>query len=332
MPPFFYLGFFMAKTKKRLSSSQWSEYWKGESITTFKNIFSENYDGEIEQHWKSVFSAIEPGSKIADFACGNGAVALLASKYCRPKNIKIYAVDYATLYPPTQGEFGKLATRVEFLSNVNIEETNFSPDSLDLVVSQFGFEYAESTRVVDELSRVVKAKGGRVELVCHDEHSAIISEATVTLNAVQLCLKSGLTDTSVKLHRSLNKVHSKGGDPRFDRDCEQLRLKINKKVNLLISESEQRSGYKHINYFVEKCMSSFRTGRGFDGALNAIKNLEAEFLKLEERLQDLIHAALSENSIGEILSLMSGKDFKHQRPISLFYGDRLFGTRLSFYR
>ena len=107
--------------------------------------------------WKEFVKPIPRGGRVLDLATGNGVVMgwLLAER----RDLRPVGVDLASHLPrPPKGARSR--------GGVAMEALPFPDDSQDAVVSQFGVEYGDLTRVAREIGRVLK-KGGRLGLITH---------------------------------------------------------------------------------------------------------------------------------------------------------------------
>ena len=56
----------------------WSLYWRRPTVTSFGDLFPENYDGAILEFWKT--QLVGEFNHVVDIACGNGALTWLANE------------------------------------------------------------------------------------------------------------------------------------------------------------------------------------------------------------------------------------------------------------
>ena len=161
----------MQSTAERRES--WTRYWAGGALHSCATSFEGNYDDAIGCFWGEVCAKVSVSQRVLDVATGNGAlprlmVDVLAASGRLPlvDAIDLADIDPAWLraVPPEVGE------RVRFHSRVVAEVLPFADASFDLVVSQFGLEYSDLARSVDELRRVMKP-GASVALVLHHADS-----------------------------------------------------------------------------------------------------------------------------------------------------------------
>jgi len=165
---------------KSRSHEHWSRYWAGGVLTSLPEDFHGNYDGEIAAFWNRLFSDLEDGATVVDACAGNGALALLAAKFAlsHGRDFSISAVDAARISPDrlleTYPSLASLISRVTFIDHTPLEEWVCPSGSLDLIVSQYGLEYCDQSRVAPRLTTMLKS-GGRLAMLCHALSSDMLS-------------------------------------------------------------------------------------------------------------------------------------------------------------
>ncbi|RFF27290.1 MULTISPECIES: class I SAM-dependent methyltransferase [unclassified Wenzhouxiangella] len=158
----------------------WSRYWASGVLTSLPEDFRSNYDGEIAAFWNSLFRDLEDGAAVVDACAGNGALALLAAEFAlqHDRDWSIFAVDAARISPDRLLEsypsLAPLVPRVTFIDHTPLEEWDCPQNSLDLIVSQYGLEYCEQSRVAPRLTAMLKP-GGRLAMLCHALSSDMLS-------------------------------------------------------------------------------------------------------------------------------------------------------------
>lgn len=107
--------------------------------------------------WLSFIGDLAKGAKLLDLATGDGRV--LRWMQSSRADLQLQGIDLAPQIPaPPPG----IVTQ----GGVAMEALPFGDNHFDAVVSQFGFEYGNVTKVAAEIARVL-AKGGKVGLMVH---------------------------------------------------------------------------------------------------------------------------------------------------------------------
>jgi len=295
----------MAGSKRqRLTADQWSRYWRNDSITTFTRQFNANYDGEFAAFWDAQFARLPDDAYVVDLATGNGAVALLACAYAasHAKRFHVTGIDYAMIDPVEtlagHGDLKAFLERIEFRGGVRIEATGLATASVDLLTSQYGFEYAERSLAVAEAFRVLKP-GGRIALILHHSGSAVIELARDGLAQVQFCLQKEELDKRVTAlvkvvgnARSAEERQALKGNPK----AERLRQKLNASLARITDRAERyRDPEGFIGVMVPNLTKVFGEYKDASLAqkLRYIGDVRAAFDAFRERMADLASASLS---------------------------------------
>jgi SAM-dependent methyltransferase len=206
--------------RERLDAEEWSRFWERGTLTTFEGHFSENYDAEIRDFWWSQFERLPDGAVTVDLATGNGAVALLAARFAREheRAFSITGIDSAAIdparvraaWPALSADLAAITLR----GGVALEATGLDADSVDLVTSQYGFEYGDTAAGSREIARILRP-GGRLAMIVHHDGSAILSQAREGLRQVTMCMQEeGFTRLGrrmTKLFRGLKPGAQRGG-------------------------------------------------------------------------------------------------------------------------
>ncbi|MEO6102064.1 MAG: class I SAM-dependent methyltransferase, partial [Pseudoxanthomonas sp.] len=176
----------------------WTSYWAGGALHSCAGSFAGNYSGAIGDFWRKVFQGLEEPGRVLDLATGNGALPLLLWEQ-RGENagVQIDAVDLAAVVPPWYQPSQHRG--VEFHGGVAMEKLPFPDDTFDLVVSQFGLEYARWPDALHECLRVAAADG-RVAFIMHHADSLLVQLGRVELENQHLLLaEAGLLDAAERV-------------------------------------------------------------------------------------------------------------------------------------
>ena len=169
----------------------WSRYWQDEGAGG--EVFVDPSGGRhpaLGTHWQSVFDSLADGASIIDIASGAGSIfAHLPSSHG-------FALTAADLSPKAlevlSGRFEGVHTLVCPADAVP------SPDqSFDLVVSQFGIEYA-GVGAFAEAARLV-APGGSFRALVHIEDGYLDAPNQQKLAEAQLASDSHFIDHAIEL-------------------------------------------------------------------------------------------------------------------------------------
>ncbi len=299
--------------KENINAAHWSEYWKSGNTTTFNNGLSEGYDLEIKRFWQSFFSTINSNTTIVDLGCGNGAIPSILFDISREKSVTplIYAVDYAkvSINPPSDYN----VDRFQLLPETLIEDTSIKEQSVDWVVSQYGIEYADLNRAINEVVRIGKSN---VKLACimHSEDSAILKEASLNLEHANLCYKKlNVLNNVKKLLRVIDGKDTTKLKPSTNKKAEKIRNNINKELAVLNNIIKSPGHSVFVEYFVSDIMKIFKKdfskGKSLLEKLRHLSDIEGEIKKYMMRLNSLKSAAMSKEAIESFTDNLTQKGF-----------------------
>lgn len=161
-----------------LNPEDWTPYWKRSTVTSFGNLFPDNYDGPIRNFWeKQLQSEI---NHILDICCGNGALTWLCHDILKQENrsAHITGIDFADIQPfKVLGKNQEDFPNIQFIGNTKVEDLSLADQSADLVISQYGIEYSNLEKSVPQVSRVL-TMSGKMCFILHDKESTLIKGAT----------------------------------------------------------------------------------------------------------------------------------------------------------
>jgi len=164
-------------TKRAGTNSGWRDYWKedrDESCIPEDPATAQ----EVAQHWVEYFSELRNDSRILDIATGNGILLVHAAAAAENvgKDFSLTGVDLADIDPVRYVSGLPVALRqAEFVGRTAAEELPFSDASFDVVVSQYGLEYAGLEAALAEVERVL-VSGGQLQWLAHGAESAVVAQ------------------------------------------------------------------------------------------------------------------------------------------------------------
>ncbi|TWX73270.1 class I SAM-dependent methyltransferase [Colwellia sp. C1TZA3] len=165
----------------------WNSYWSGtKSLNSFaEGEHSQGYVGKIASFWQNIFNTLPQLATILDLASGNGGLAVLAKQF--NSGFDVFASDAANidpllLYFPSDPSYQHLKS-INFYGNTLSENLVFDSGKFDYVISQFGFEYAESAAALLEVNRVLKSGGEFIALI-HHQDSFISADCRLGLKVI----------------------------------------------------------------------------------------------------------------------------------------------------
>jgi SAM-dependent methyltransferase len=155
----------------------WRDYWKADRRASCMPE-NERTAQEIAALWQQWFAECPGGSRILDIATGNGIVLTHAAAAARAhgRAFALTGVDLADIDPlryVSSLEDDLRAAR--FFGRVAAEHLPFDDRSFDVVVSQYGLEYAQLPRALAEAARVLEP-GGSLHWLAHSGASEVVQQ------------------------------------------------------------------------------------------------------------------------------------------------------------
>ena len=155
----------------------WQDYWKEDRNAS---CIPDNpaTAQEVAEYWVKYFSELADDSRILDVATGNGIVLAHAATAAEAagKQFSLTGVDLADIDPARYvSDLPEGLRQAKFVGRVAAEELPFSDACFDVVVSQYGLEYAELEAALGEVERVL-VPGGQLYWLAHSTESAIVAQ------------------------------------------------------------------------------------------------------------------------------------------------------------
>lgn len=157
------------------ASAPWSRLWRSGVAHSCATAMPGNYEGATLAFWKARLECPPDGGVVLDIGTGNGALAVLAMDAARARGVRfeVHGVDLADIDPP--GHVAGGAERfagIRFHPRTSFTALPFADGSVDLMCSQFAFEYAPREAATTEALRVLGARGGAA-MVLHADDSVV---------------------------------------------------------------------------------------------------------------------------------------------------------------
>jgi ubiquinone/menaquinone biosynthesis C-methylase UbiE len=271
----------------------WSAYWASGPVHSCLCKAMDDPGGEIVDFWRKACSGLPAPTRGLDLGTGNGALAKLLLEL-HEGDIHVDAVDLAELHP--QWGPGEGRGTVSFHPGVGMESLPFPSGAFDLVVSQFGLEYARWPQALDEAARVCNSSG-RAAFVMHHAGSLVMRIGRAEHDHQRFLMAvGGVIDAATALLPHLVRI-SMGISP--DAAAEQARHRYNEAMRHL---GERISSHEAVDLLVEVREQVHAIVGGRDGTAPAARAgvLEryVEALRYAQlRTSELLACALDESRL-----------------------------------
>ena len=304
---------------------QWSKFWEQGFITTFGRSKPDNYDGVVRDFWREKFLELPTGARVLDIATGNGAIATIAAQVglAHDKDFFVAATDLARISTDIVGNDDtiQLRERIEFHSDTPCEDQPFDDDYFDFVSSQFGFEYSNIEKTLQEVRRILKA-GGPFIAISHHVDSQLIKAANAELEVYRHALDE------LNVFGTVREYFDALGDIGSSRDelkkamelAVPLSLRINDCVNAFREEHPDDECAKEIvaavGYLARGAAQTAKAER-----LGAVDAAQVSYRMAQARLEDMVDAAMDQEDIDSLTVNAGSAGFSSANCLNLFVED-----------
>ncbi len=306
------------------NKQDWGNYWQGRTGNSRTGDNSGEalvgvgieHNKKLAEFWTSCFEGLNKNSKILDMACGAGSVL----RHAKANGFtNLGGVDISNeAVSAMQREFPNAAGIV-----APVDCTGLLDASYDLVVSQYGFEYAGSNRQVltaaREMARLVTNKGQFIAL-CHIKEGGIEQEVSGHLRDIKNMTKPGFIAASKALFLALDaaeKFPSLATKTAYEKAAQALAEPRDKLIAWINtrqgSDSEIHTLGQHL---YSGTIDLFTRRKAFllDDIIDWLDGMQSEIDAYKGRMQSMRQSALSENEARNILAVFEGVGFKTYKP------------------
>jgi len=264
----------------------WDNYWQGRSSQRSGNALVEvgiENNHSLNQFWLDFFHAKSKSSEIADFACGAGSVLKHANSldfsHLTGIDISPKALDIMQK---------KIPGATAICSPVN--KTPLKNASFDIVVSQFGIEYAGNEnnllQAFREMHRILKPDG-EICVISHAENSVIHKG----------CLDSGSTPQD------------------FNAQFAQLNQSAQPIMEWLKTANRDKDNFAQFTYNMlessHKLITRYQS-YSFQDGLKWFEGIESELAAYKGRMTSMTQAAQSEEDLSILVKNLTQLESKLQ--------------------
>lgn len=171
--------------RQRQRQAVWARHWASGAAHSCAGSYGDTYGGVVAQFWRKQAAGLTADTRVLDIATGSGALPRLLRTLQPDAAWQMDAVDLAPVQPTWWQDLpAARQSLTRFHGGVSAESLPFADAQFDVVISQYGLEYADLPRAVAELLRV-RARQGRVALVLHHVQARPVVLAAVEMAHIQ---------------------------------------------------------------------------------------------------------------------------------------------------
>lgn len=287
------------------TSTDWSAYWRGRAGTDAGAALvgaGVETDAMLASLWAKSFAECRSDSRVLDLACGAGSAlkAASAAGLSDLTGVDISPEAIETLRRDLPGAQGIVAPA---------DSTGLPGQSFDMVVSQFGFEYAGPLAGAREAARLLKPEG-RFVAIAHLKGGAIEQECTEKLTQVQAIIDTQFVSRARKLFKA---VFAAGPHPSENamRRAHTAIAKFKPAMEELqtVSAAENGQGLATHLYTGTAQLYERRQAYLLEDVLGWLDGMEAEIVAFSGRMSGMINSALSPETAEAVLDVFRDAGF-----------------------
>ena len=305
------------------NAQDWSNYWSGRAAKGGQDALIragiEDSDA-LEQFWTETLDGFQRDRSILDLACGAGSALRVAS-----------ALGFTSLtgLDISSDALAELQTRLPNAKTVqaSVHDTGLASGSFDIVVSQYGVEYAGAQRpeAFAEIARLL-SPGGDMIIVAHIDGGAIAAECAASLHRADTVLGSGFLDAADAV---IDVIHSNSQNKaqEFDSRMAALNRSAGVITQWLGSVDRERNDFaRFVLYLLEGAKRQIVNHASYLEADSRawLRGMEGEVRAYRGRMASMVQSALSEADIERLTAPMreaSGMRFDPLDTLCLKPGD-----------
>ena len=289
---------------KDTHASDWSNYWQGrtagEAGAALVGAGVET-DTELAAFWADVFEGLAPETRVLDMACGAGSALRAAhgAGLTELTGADISPDAVTSLKAAIPGAEGHVT---------GADKTSFPDGAFDLVVSQFGFEYAGWQAATPEMIRLI-APGGQFTAIAHLAGGAIEAEVRDKLDECIELDGAGFIPVAETMFTAL---FAADADPEAAEKQEALKTAIARfqsaEQKLASLAATQGGQAKHLHDGA-RALYQRRQAYKLEDVLGWLSGMSAEIAAYHGRMKSMTDAALSEDDAVALMALFTSAGF-----------------------
>ncbi len=326
----------MSDTNKQ----NWGNYWQGRAGNSSGENpgdgFGEALVGVGIEHneklgafWTASFAGLDSGAKILDMACGAGSVLRHAHNSGFTELSGVDISDAAI--KAVQAEFAA-AKGIKGVKGIvaPVDKTGLAGGAYDMVVSQYGFEYAGSRRQVlaaaTEMARLLNPNG-QFTALCHIKGGGIEQEVHGHLNDIKTLAQSNFIPAAKAVFSAAFAAESTPS-PKTKKAYEDAvsgltapREKITGWIGL--GQNGSSEIHKLGQHLYSGTIDLFNRRKAYSLAdiIGWLDGMQGEIDAYKGRMHSMQQAALSAKDANNILAVFSRSGFEVEAPQKFYLTD-----------
>ncbi len=300
----------MHKQPYQVEPAAWSEYWDDGVNTAPQALGNAGLADQLGRFWADIFLPVFQNAskpiRLLDAACGTGIVAQTASRAAQSasfKTLEICLTDYAPGAVSAALRKPDLTTAHGFVADA--QKMPLKAGVFDLVVSQFGLEYAGIDGFTSAMD--VVAPGGSLHCVSHIKGGEIARECAQNLSVLETAQNSGLLKHFIALFLA---IHA-GRPERQVAGLARKATKASADVQKVVQTAKPGGARDHVVRLLNDMQSIMNNIRNFAPSdIEAWVAGQADSLEAYRiRMHSMVMAALDEEAVDRLKDEFGRRDF-----------------------
>ena len=279
------------------NNQYWSDYWQtdGKDGEVFVNQKGEKPQ-YLVQHWQKELSFLTTDSTIIDLASGAGSIFDHLSKE-DIANTKLYASDIS------QSALDIVKERIPTAQTVacSADSVPFDDHYFDMVVSQFGVEYAGVT-AFKEAARILKPNG-YLSILSHYQNGYIDIRNHLLLQGAKVVAQTDFINKAIELTKATFK-----GSPKQLKRAKELFTKAERPLSNEVKNNPDGI-HAHL-YFGFKKLYLNRQSYYYEDIYQWLIAMREDIKKNTNKISAIVKVSLSEGDMVNIQSMMESEGLK----------------------
>ena len=284
---------------------QWEDFWRSGRLVSCPTGAEDRYTGNVGEVWQRFFAGLSSGTRVLDVGTGNGALLLMALDAARARSARfeVHGIDLARIDPRRVVPDG--ARRFEdaiFHGGIAAEALPFAPGYFQAAVGQYSLEYTRWEETLRELRRVMDADAP-ARFVLHHASSIVADTARESLSHSRELEERAQAFTDLREYVAAERTDSARAARLTERMAERMGsmhdVAARSKGSRLLADVLLALGDL---FELRKRLPPADFAAAFDRTYGAFK-------AAEQRLRDLLGAALDEPAMGRLAQAARASGF-----------------------
>lgn len=294
--------------------SDWSNYWTGrvakQAGAALIGVGIET-DATLAALWARVFRGQPADTRVLDLACGAGAALKAAA---RAGLTDLTGLDMvADAIVSLQRELPQARGVVAPANKTGLTDNRF-----DLIVSQFGFEYAGAEETAHEVARIL-APGGQFASICHYADGAIAHECQGRIGQLKEIEDSEFIPRAKELFRATyatmdtaTKEESARAVALANEKSDAFKPALQRLI--AVAQNNRLSGLAGHLYQGAAQLFERRSAYALPDVLGWLDGMQGELDAYTGRMKSMVESALDAGQVSAVLDTLKAAGFEPAAP------------------